>query len=88
MNSTSRPFDPLELKRLEESLRKELVWLIAEFKILFKTQIEKNPKNSKKLANEILDYILENTLVYDNIILYNLFTETMENIEKMYPDLF
>jgi len=73
---------------LEESLRKELEWLIEEFKILFKSKIEIDPKNDKKLANEILDYILENTLVNDNIILYNLFTENMENIEKMYPDLF
>jgi len=73
---------------LEESLRKELEWLIEEFKILFKSKIEIDPKNDKKLANEILDFILENTLVNDNIILYNLFTETMENIEKMYPDLF
>lgn len=73
---------------LEESLRKELEWLIEEFKILFKSKIEIDPKNDKKLANEILDYILENTLVNDNIILYNLFTETMENIEKLYPDLF
>ncbi|NVM36877.1 MAG: hypothetical protein HWN81_14870 [Candidatus Lokiarchaeota archaeon] len=73
---------------LEESLRKELVWLIEEFKILFKSKIEIEPKNDKKLANEILDFILENTLVYDNIVLYNLFTETMENIEKKYPNLF
>jgi len=73
---------------LEESLRKELVWLIEEFKILFKSKMEIEPKKDKKLANEILDYILENTLVSDNIILHNLFTETMENIEKMYPDLF
>ena len=73
---------------LEESLRKELVWLIEEFKILFKSKNEIDPNKDKKLANEILDYILENTLVSDNIILYNLFTEAMENIERMYPDLF
>lgn len=73
---------------LEESLRKELVWLIEEFKILFKSKNEIDSNKDKKLANEILDYILENTLVSDNIILYNLFTEAMENIEKMYPDLF
>jgi len=73
---------------LEESLIKELEWLIEEFKILFKSKNEIDPNKDKKLANEILDYILENTLVSDNIILYNLFTEAMENIEKMYPDLF
>ena len=73
---------------LEESLRKELVWLIEEFRTLFKSKVEIDPKKDKKLANEILDYILENTLVSDNIILYNLFTEAMENIERMYPDLF
>ena len=73
---------------LEESLIKELEWLIEEFKILFKSKNEIDPNKDKKLANEILDYILENTLVSDNIILYNLFTEAMENIEMMYPDLF
>ena len=73
---------------LEESLRKELVWLIEEFKILFKSKNEIDPNKDKKLANEILDYILENTLVSDNIILYNLFTETLESIEKMYHHLF
>ena len=73
---------------LEEGLKKELVWLIDEFKILFKSKMEIKPQKDRKLANEILDYILENTLVSDNIILYNLFTETMENIENMYPDLF
>ena len=65
-----------------------MLWLIEEFKILFKSKTEIDPKNDKKLANEILDYIHENTLVYDNIVLYNLFSETMENIEKMYSDLF
>lgn len=73
---------------LEESLRREFVWLIEEFKILFKSKIENDTKKDKKLANDILDYILEKAYVYDNTILYNLFTKTMENIEKMYPDLF
>lgn len=73
---------------LEESLIKELEWLIEEFKILFKSKNEIDPNKDKKLANEILDYILENTLVSDNIILYNLFTETLESIEKMYHHLF
>ncbi|MFW9987546.1 MAG: hypothetical protein ACFFC3_02735 [Candidatus Odinarchaeota archaeon] len=76
------------LQVLEESLKKELIWLREEFEILFNLKPKINPKNDKKLANEILDYFYENTLVYDNIILYNLFSETMENIEKMYPDLF
>ncbi|MFX1366045.1 MAG: hypothetical protein ACFE9Y_14095 [Promethearchaeota archaeon] len=73
---------------LEEGLKKELIWLIEEFEILFNLKPKIDPNNDKKLANEILDFFYENTLVYDNIVLYNLFSETMENIEKMYPDLF
>ncbi|MFX1373565.1 MAG: hypothetical protein ACFFCE_17080 [Promethearchaeota archaeon] len=73
---------------LEEGLKKELTWLIEEFEILFNLKPKIDPNNDKKLANEILDFFYENTLVYDNIVLYNLFSETMENIEKMYPDLF
>ncbi len=34
------------------------------------------------------DYIIENFYVYDNMILQTLFTEAMEIIEKMYPNLF
>ncbi len=76
------------LQVLEESLKNELTWLREEFEILFNLKPKIDPKNDKKLANEILDYFYENILVYDNIVLYNLFSETMENIEKMYPDLF
>ncbi|KKM61221.1 hypothetical protein LCGC14_1533930, partial [marine sediment metagenome] len=51
---------------LEEDLVLELEWLKEEFEILFKSKIEKNAKINKKLANDILDYMLENTDVYGN----------------------
>jgi len=34
------------------------------------------------------DYIVENVYVYDYMILQPLFTEAVENIEKLYPNLF
>ena len=73
---------------LERSLRDELEWLKDEFNIFFKSKMEKYNQNDTKLANKILDYFLENTYVYDNIILHNLFMEAIENIEKLYPSLF
>ncbi|MFX1329345.1 MAG: hypothetical protein ACFE91_14545 [Promethearchaeota archaeon] len=73
---------------LEKSLKDELEWLKEEFNILFKSKMEIYNQNDMKLANRIIDYILENTYVYDNIILHNLFMEAIENIEKLYPSLF
>ncbi|MFX0034332.1 MAG: hypothetical protein ACFE9I_01670 [Candidatus Hermodarchaeota archaeon] len=73
---------------LEKSLKDELEWLIEEFSILFKSKMEMYDQNDMKLANRIIDYILENTYVYDNIILHNLFMAAIENIEKLYPSLF
>ncbi len=73
---------------LEKNLREELEWLKEEFKILFNSKIENYTEKDKRMANNILDYIIENVYIYDNIILQTLFTEAMENIEKMYPNLF
>lgn len=73
---------------LEEFLEKEMDWLKEEFVILFKSKKESLTKKDKRLANDILDYILENTYVYDNIILINLLNEALEQIEKEYVDLF
>ncbi len=73
---------------LEENLREELEWLKEEFKILFNSKIEKYTEKDKRMANDILDYIIENIYVYENMILQTLFTEAMETIEKMYSNLF
>ncbi|MFX1280094.1 MAG: hypothetical protein ACFFA3_11800 [Promethearchaeota archaeon] len=73
---------------LEESLIEELEWLKEEFLILFKSKAGNYTEREKITANEILDYVMENMYVYDNMIFLTLFTETIENIEKMYPNLF
>ncbi len=73
---------------VEEFLEKELDWLKEEFEILFKSKMENFTKKDQKIANDILDYILENNYVYDNIILMNLLNEALENIEKKYANLF
>ena len=72
---------------LEENLREELIWLTEEFRIMFKPKIDNYIEKDKKIANEILDYILDNTYVYDNIKLYNLLFDAIEDLEKNYPGL-
>ncbi len=73
---------------MEELLRKELEWLREEFEILFKSKTEGYSEKDKKIANDILDYILENNYLYDNIRLLNLLNEVIKNIENKFPDLF
>ncbi|MFX1417613.1 MAG: hypothetical protein ACFE9N_01700 [Promethearchaeota archaeon] len=73
---------------LEESLKEQLRWLKEEFEILFKSKLQNYVKKDKEIANAILDYVIENTCAYDSIILYNLLFDTMEDIEKQYPNLF
>ncbi|MFW9900490.1 MAG: hypothetical protein ACFFDY_04285 [Candidatus Thorarchaeota archaeon] len=73
---------------LEEFLEKELDWLKEEFEVLFQSKIKNYTKKDKKMANDILDYILENTYVYDNIVLINLLNDALESIEKQYANLF
>ena len=73
---------------LEENLKEELIWLIEEFQILFKSKIENFSEKDKELAKSILDYVLNNTSAYESIKLYNSLFDVIENIEKLYPGLF
>lgn len=73
---------------LEESLKEDLIWLLEEFNLLFSSKLNNLSMKDKEIANDIMDYIMENTYVYDNVILYNLFFEALENIERLYPSLF
>ncbi len=73
---------------LEEDLVLELEWLKEEFEILFNSKIEKHAKMDKKIANDILDYVLKNTYVYGNNILLNLLDEAIKFTENMYSKLF
>ena len=73
---------------LEENLLLELEWLKEEFEILFDSKMEKHTKMDKRTANDILDYMLENTNVDGNIMLLNLLDEALEIIEKRYSTLF
>ncbi|MFX1324245.1 MAG: hypothetical protein ACFE8N_04765, partial [Promethearchaeota archaeon] len=73
---------------LEELLMKDLEWLKMEFEILFKPKKNKYTEKDRKLANEIIDYFIENTYVGDNLILLNLLNENIENLENQYANLF
>ena len=73
---------------IEENLLEELEWLKEEFIMLFKSKALKYTEGDRMTANSILDYVMDNMYVNDSMILLTLFTETIENIEKMYPNLF
>ena len=73
---------------LEEDLVMELEWLKEEFEVLFDSKIEKLSEMDKKIATDLLIYILENTDVHDNFLLLNVLEEATNIIEKSYPNLF
>ena len=73
---------------LEEDLAVEMEWFNEEFEILFKSKIEKFTQVDRKIANDLLNYILENTDVHDNFLLLNILDDVTNNIEKTYPTLF
>ncbi len=72
---------------LEETLIEEMEWLKEEFEILFAPKTSKFAIKDKKIANDIIDYVLEHTYVYGNIIMLNLLNETVKKIEKRYVNL-
>ena len=72
---------------LEETLIEKLEWLKEEFEIIFAPKTGKFTFKDKKIANDIINYILEHTYVYNNIIMLNLLNKTVENIEKKYVTL-
>ena len=73
---------------LEEDLFVEMEWFKEEFEILFKLKIGNFTQMDKKIANDLLNYILENADVHDNFILFNVMDELTNNIETIYPSLF
>ena len=73
---------------LEEDLVMELEWLKEEFEVLFDSKIEKHSEMDKKIATDLLNYVLENTDVHDNFILLDVLEEATNIIEKSYPTLF
>ncbi|MHA2182113.1 MAG: hypothetical protein ACXAAH_11900 [Promethearchaeota archaeon] len=73
---------------LEEDVAVEMEWVKEEFEILFKSKAENYSPKDKKIANDLLNYILENTDVHENIGLHNIVGEATNSIEKSYPTLF
>ena len=73
---------------LEENLVIELEWLKEEFEILFYSKMEKHTNMDKRIANDILDYMLESTDVDGDIMLLELLDEALDNIEKRYFIIF
>jgi hypothetical protein len=72
---------------LEETLVERMEWLKEEFEIMFAPKTGKFTIKDKKIANDILDYVLEHNYVYDNFILLNLINETVKKIEEKYVNL-
>lgn len=72
---------------MEEDLIIELEWLTEEFEILFESKIGNQTELDKKIANDVLDYFLENADFGSNVDLLNYLDEVVDNIENKYPDL-
>ena len=72
----------------EEDLVMALEWLKEEFELLFNSKDGKFTKLDKEIANNIIDYVLENTDVNGNVMLLNLLDETLQKIEEEYSNLF
>jgi len=69
---------------LEENLVIDLEWLKEDFEILFDSKMGIHTEMDKKIANDILDYFLENIDVDGDIGLLNFLDEVVDNIEKKY----
>ena len=72
---------------LEENLVIDSEWLKEEFEILFDSRMGNHTEIDKKVANDVLDYFLEQTNIAGNIVLHNFLVEVLENIEKKYSIL-
>ncbi len=72
---------------LEENLVIDWEWLKEEFEILFDSRMGNHTEMDKKIANDGLDYFLENTDIGSNIVLYKFLDGIVENIEKKYSIL-
>jgi hypothetical protein len=73
---------------LEENLAIDMEWFKEEFEILFDSKMENHTEIDKTIANDVLDYFLENTDIEDNFELLNFLNEVLENIEKKYSIFF
>jgi len=73
---------------LEEDLVMELEWLKEEFEVLFDSKIGNVTEMDKKIATDLLIYVLENTDVHNSFILLDALEEATNIIEKSYPTLF
>ena len=72
---------------LEENLVIDSEWLKEEFEILFDSRMGNHTEIDKKVANDVLDYFLEQTNIAGNIVLHNFLVEVLEYIEKKYSIL-
>ena len=72
---------------LEENLVIDWEWLKEEFEILFDSRMGNHTEMDKKIANDSLDYFLENTDIGGNIVLFKFLDGIVENIEKKYSIL-
>ena len=72
----------------EEELVVEMEQLKEEFELLFTSKNGDYTSTDKKIANNLLNYVLENTDIHDSYLLLHILEETTSNIEDSYPLLF
>ncbi len=75
-------------KLLEDTKKKDLLWIEDEIDLLYKVKDGKFSTEDKITANKILDSAIQNVNMVKNENILFFLTKTLEGIEKKYPTLF
>ncbi|MFX1496105.1 MAG: hypothetical protein ACFFBH_01125 [Promethearchaeota archaeon] len=73
---------------LEDSLIEELKWLQEEFALLFKFRKQDTSEKDKRLANQMIEIIVNRVKYSDNKRINEILIEGIEKIEYKFPGLF
>ena len=72
---------------LKENILKNLVWLVEEFKFLFKNKNQKYCQDDKILANQIIACFSRSPDFTNNEKLNKMFSNMLKVLEDLYPML-
>ena len=72
---------------LKENILKNLVWLVEEFKFLFKIKNQEYCQDDKILANQIIACFSRSPDFTNNEKLNEMLSNTLKTLEDLYPML-
>ncbi|MFX1400947.1 MAG: hypothetical protein ACFE8V_06830, partial [Promethearchaeota archaeon] len=79
-------YDDFSSKKKE--FKEKLRWFEEEFKQLFGNKTHLASKEDMELANDLLDRLSEVINQYQEVEFLDILNETLNRIEKKYPELF